>query len=136
MTGLFGLTLPAFGTPMIIGAVALTLAAGSAGAWIDHRLMAANVAEAKLETASVQASYEAYKSVVSANAAKATAIALQQTNSLNQLINSLQGQLAEQQRVANAKSEELRKLLASAKPGDVRPIGPVAAEYYRRLSGP
>lgn len=136
MTGLLGLTLPAFGTPMIIGAVALTLAAGAGGAWIDHRLMAANVANAKLETAGVQASYASYKAAVAANAAKATAIALQQTNSLNQLINSLQGQLAEQQKADDARSKELLRRLNNAKPGDVRALGPNVLDYVARLRGP
>lgn len=136
MTGILGLALPPWLSPTLIGAVAITIAAGCGGAWIDHKFMMGDVNAAKLETARVQSSYDGYKATVAASAAKATADSLQQTNSLNALIDALQGKLAEQQRVANAKSEELRKLLASAKPGDTRPIGPVASSYYERLRGP
>ncbi len=118
-------------------AVALTGAVGMAlGGYIAHRWDAGTIAEAKLETASVQASYDGYKATVAADAAKATALALSQQTALQGQIDALQGQLLTAQRTADAKSKALSAILAGAKPGDVRPIGVAASAYYDRLRGP
>ncbi len=133
MTGILGLALPPWLSPTFLGAVGIALVAGTGGAYIDHKFEVAAVTNAKLETAGVQSAYDAYKGTVAANAAKATADALAQQTALQASNNALQAQLQDQQRISDAKSQSLRALLASAKPGDVRPIGPTASSYYDRL---
>lgn len=133
MTGLLGLALPPWLNPTLLGAVALSVAAGSGGAYIDHKFMAGSVATAKLETASVQATYEAYKSAVAANAAKDTAAALAQQTALTASNNALQAQLQDTQRIADARSQSLKAILTSAKPGDTRALGPNVLAYVDGL---
>lgn len=112
------------------------IASGLIGAFIDHKFMTGAVASAHLETANVTADYKAYEASTAANAARATSLALDQQTALQGHVNALQAQLQETQRLADVKSKTLQALLASAKPGDSRPIGPVAGSYYERLRGP
>ncbi len=136
MTGILGLALPPWLNPQLLGAVAITIAAAAGGAYIDHKFMMGKVNGAKLETAAVQSTYDAYKARTVADAAKATSDAAAEKQRLDSLVNDLQGKLAEQQRVANAKSQVLLQRLNAAKPGDIRPLGPNVLDYVERLRGP
>ena len=129
---MFGL---AWLSPTLLGALGIALIASLSGGYIAHRLDAGPLATAKAETATLQAKYSAYEASVAANAAKANADALAQQTALQSRANDLQNQLIQTQKAADARSKTLQALLAAAKPGDVREIGPVAGAYYSQLRG-
>lgn len=133
MTGLLGLALPAWASPTLIGAIGIAVVAGGSGAWVDHKFMAGNVAKAQLETAEARADYKAYAASTAANAAKATAHSLEQQIRLQEANDALQAQLQESQRLADARSKALSAILASAKPGDTRALGPSVLAYVDSL---
>lgn len=122
-----------FLTPTILAALGITIVASLTGAWGMHKFDGIALARSKVETAAVTASYEAYKGRVLADAAKANLDAMNQKTALEARANDLQNQLIETQKAADAKSRSLMALLAAAKPGDIRPLGPIAASYYGSL---
>lgn len=136
MTGLLGLTLPPWLNPSVLALVGTGLIASAGGAYVAHRWDAGTIAESRLETAKARADYRAYEALTASNAATATELALSQQTALQGTIDGLQAKLQESQRIADAKSKALQALLASAKPGDLRALGPVASEYVSRLLGP
>jgi uncharacterized protein YlxW (UPF0749 family) len=132
MTGLLGLAIPPWLSPTLIGAIGIAVVAGGSGAYIDHKFMAGAVATAKLETAQTEATYKAYAASTVANAAKATSDAEAERKRLQSHSDDLQRQLIETEKANDDKSAKLRQILASAKPGDIRALGPNVLEY---LSG-
>lgn len=132
MTGLLGLTLPSWLPLVGYGVAAIAIASG--GAYVDHKFMAGAVATEKLHTAAVQSLYDGYKSKVISDIAQANAAAERAQERLSKTISDLQDQLAKQQQVADAKSAQLKAILDKASPQDVRPIGPVASNYYGMLN--
>lgn len=128
--------LPPWLSPTFLGAVAIAIVAGGAGAYIDHKIMMGVVNSVRLETTAVQSRYDGYKAEVAAAAARETARTQAESLALQRRADELQAQLLESQRITDEKSKALRALLASAKPGDMRALGPVAGAYYDRLRGP
>jgi hypothetical protein len=136
MTGLLGLAsnfLPPWANPTVLALVGTGLVAGTGGAYIAHRWDAGTLAESRLETEKVRADYVAYQASTAANAARATAHALEVQIRLQDANNALQSQLQESQRLADARSKELSAILNSAKPGDTRALGPSVLAYIDRL---
>lgn len=133
MTGLLGLALPPWLNPSIIAAVGIGLASSAATGLAVHHWDAGALANSRTETAEAITQYEAYKGLVASRAATATAVALEQKQSLEAQVDRLQADLLKQQGLTDAKSKALRDLLNSAKPGDLRAIGPVSSAYYDRL---
>lgn len=105
------------------------LASAVTGAYIAHRWDAGAISEAHLETAQVQADYRAYEASTAANAAKATTDAENERERLQSHSDDLQRQLIATEDARDAKSAQLRQILASAKPGDIRALGPSVLEY-------
>lgn len=136
MTGLLGIAsnfLPPWANPMVLAVVGTGLVAGAGGAYIAHRWDAGTIAESRLETEKARADYRAYAASTAANAAKATAHALDQQIRLQEANDALQSQLQESQRLADARSKALNAILASAKPGETRALGPSVLNYLERL---
>lgn len=133
MTGILGLALPPWLNPTILGAAAIGIAGMASGGYIVHRWDAGTIANARLETAKVNSDYTAYKALVVENAARATASAEAERKRLQAHSDDLQRQLLETQKVADEKSDKLRKILSTASPGDVRPIGPAVGRYLDGL---
>jgi hypothetical protein len=119
----------------IIAIAGSVLVAGLTGAYMAHRWDAGTIAEARLETANAKADFRAYAASTAANAAKATAAALDQQTRLQAANNALQAQLQESQNVAASKSKALSDILASAKASDTRPLGVSVMAYLERLRG-
>jgi uncharacterized membrane protein YccC len=119
----------------IIAMVGGVLVAGLTGAYMAHRWDAGTIAEARLETAKVREEYASYAASTAANAAKATANALDQQIRLQEANNALEAQLQESQNVAASKSKALSDILASAKASDTRPLGASVMAYLERLRG-
>ena len=117
----------------IIAIAGGVLIAGLTGAYMAHRWDAGTIAEARLKTAKVRADYSAYAASTSANAAKATAAALDQQIRLQEANNALEAQLQESQNVAASRSKALSDILASAKASDTRPLGVSVMAYLERL---
>jgi len=136
MTGLPALALPSFLSPTLLGAIGIALVAGGAGAYTAHKLDQIPLLKAQKETMAVQARYDGFRNGAIAAAAKSATDSLSEQNRLHGLLNKAQADLLETQRKADARSKALKDLLASASAQDTRPIGPTAAEYYRRVSGP
>ena len=122
-----------FLTPTILGAIGIALIASLTGAFVAHKFDGIALSKAQAETAAVNASYEGYKARVAADAAKANSDALDQKTALEARANDLQNQLIETQKAADARSRSLQALLAAAKPGEIRALGPVASRYYLGL---
>lgn len=134
MTGLAGLAIPSFGLiPILIGGAALLAVGGASGAYVTHKLDAGPLAQSQAQTAQAKADLSAYGARVAADAAKANALALQQSDALQTRLNALQAQLAQSQEVERAKSAKLSQLLAAATPGQTRDLGPAVLEYLARL---
>ena len=109
------------------------LVAGLSGAYMAHRWDAGTIAEARLETAKLRADYSSYAASTAANAAKATAAALDQQIRLQAANNALEAQLQESQNVVASRSKALSDILASAKASDTRPLGVSVMAYLERL---
>jgi uncharacterized membrane protein YccC len=117
----------------IIAMVGGVLVAGLSGAYMAHRWDAGTIAEARLETAKVREEYASYAASTAANAAKATANALDQQIRIQEANNALEAQLQESQNVAASKTKALSDILASAKASDTRPLGSSVMAYLERL---
>ena len=102
-------------------------------AYVTHKLDGVALSDAQKATAQVQSRYDGYKQGVATNAAQADAKALQQKMADDAHANALQAQLLASQKDANAKSDQLKAILNKAAPADLRPIGPIAAQYYSGL---
>jgi hypothetical protein len=122
-----------FLSPTLLGAIGIALVASLAGGWAAHKWDGIALSKSQAQTAQIDGAYSQYKAQVAADTAKADALALSQRTALETANNALQAQLADSQRIADAKTKSLQALLASAKPGDTRAIGPIAASYYARL---
>lgn len=132
MTGLLGLALPPWLSPTLIGAIGIAVVSGGSGAYVAHRWDAGTIAESRLETEKARSDYRAYAASTAANAAKATTDAENERKLLQSHSDDLQRQLIATEAARDAKSAQLRQILASAKPGDIRALGPSVLEY---LSG-
>lgn len=133
MTGILGITLPGGIAPMLIGGLAIAAVSATGASVLTHKLDGISLAHSQTETANAKAALSAYGASVAASTAKANADAIAEQGRLQSRLNDLQNQLAQTQKAENAKSARLQALLASGKPGDERPIGPLAGEYYRQL---
>ncbi len=111
-------------SPTILGAIGIAILATAAGWFLAHRLDSIPYNALLASKASLQAEYSDYKQAVAAAADKATADALAKQSQLQAKNDALQAQLAQTQRTANAQSQKLKDLLASARPGDSRALGP------------
>lgn len=120
-------------SPLMLGAAGIAIAASLAGGFVVHKWDAASYAKLELSKATLRSEYSDYKARVAEDTDKATAAAAAKQMALQASNDALQAQLAATQRTANAQSEELKKILASAKPGDIRPLGPSALAYFERL---
>lgn len=120
-------------SPTLLGAAGIAILASLSGAYIAHQLDAGPLAQAKAETSSIQSLYDGYKQSVATKAAEADAKAISEKSRLDGRVNALQAELAQTQKDADARSKALLAALAKAKPGDLRPIGPIAGQYYSQL---
>lgn len=130
---MFGLPLPPWLNPTLIGGLLLVVAAFGGGMWLQHRLDAAPLAQAQRATAEVQSRYDGYKQGVATKAAQADAKALQQKQTDDANANAIQAKLAKSQKDADAKSKQLKAILDRAAPQDIRGLGPSALAYYNGL---
>ena len=134
---MFGLPLPPWLSPTFIGAILIGLVAAAGGAWTAHKIDSISYSKLEASKAVLQSQYDGYRATVATATAKANADALAQQTALQHANDALQNQLQATQRTANARSQQLQALLASAtKPGDTRPIGDIAGAYYERLRQP
>jgi hypothetical protein len=130
---LAGAILPGGILPTLIGGAVLLAVGATGGAYVTHKLDGTALAKSQTQTAQAKADLAAYGARVAAASAKASADAQARQDALQASLNTLQAQLAKTQKEADAKSAKLSALLANAKPGDIRPIGPAAASYYDSL---
>lgn len=133
MTGILGMVIPGGIVPMLIGAAALLAVGAAGGAYTAHKLDGTALAQSQAQIAKAQADLSAYEARIAGDAAKANALALQQSDALQARLNQLQSQLAQTQKDAGIKNAKLNALLAAAKPGDVRPLGIVSLAYFDQL---
>jgi len=117
----------------LISAGVGALLAASAAIYGTHEIDQIALSKAQAQTAAVDAAYSQYKATVAASAAKANSDALADKQAQDARTNDLQAQLLASQKVANAKSDQLKAILNKAAPQDVRPIGPIAGNYYSQL---
>lgn len=116
------------------GAAIASAAVGAGGGWCARGVIdAPALSRSQAETQTVKAEYAGYRATVATAAATSTAHAMAERTQLQGRIDDLQAKLSEQQRIANAKSEALKAILAGAKAADMRPVGPSAGAYYERL---
>lgn len=136
MTGIVGTIFPGASlVPILIGAAAIAAISATTSAVVTHKLDGISLAHSQTETAKAKAALASYGASVATKAAQADARSLAEQGRLQGRLNDLQNQLAQTQKEANARSARLQALLASGKPGDERPIGPLAGEYYHQLRG-
>jgi hypothetical protein len=119
----------------LISASVAALLAASAAVYGTHEIDQIALSRAQAATATLQSKYDGYKQDVATKAAQADAKALADKAAQDARTNALQAQLIQAQKDANAKSDQLKAILNKAAPGDLRPIGPVAAQYYGGLRG-
>lgn len=100
-----------------------------------NRGWAAGSAAQAVKTAQVQNQFDSYKLAVASDIQKAEILAQQQKLQLQTALASAQAALATAQKAEKAKNDQLQAILSAAKPGDTRPLGPVASAYYQRLRG-
>ena len=129
---MFGLP---FLTPQILGALGIALIASLAGGFAAHKIDGIALSKAQAQTAQIDAAYSKFKASVADSVAMADAKAMKDKQAQDARINALQDQLLTQQKAADARSKSLQALLAAAKPGDVRSLGPVALRYLDQLRG-
>ncbi len=122
-------------SPTLLGALGIAIIAAAVGGWATHKYDGIALSHAQTQTSQARAALSDYRASVAADAAKANAAALAQKTASDATIQALQAQLRTQQEAADAKSKSLLALLNAAKPGDIRPLGPVALSYYQRLRG-
>lgn len=89
--------------------------------------------DAAVKYADLNAEYSAYKAAVAADAARSSAEALEGKKAASDALRAAQEKAAAAQATADAKSAELRRILNSAAPGEVRPIGPNVQRYLDGL---
>ncbi len=130
---MFGLPLPPWLSPTLIGAVGIAVLAFGGGMWFEGKLDAPALAKSQAETAKVNSDYSAYQARIAAGAAKADADALAQKQAQEASQAALQAKLAQAQKEANANSQKLKDLLDKAAPQDIRPLGPSALAYFAGL---
>ncbi len=119
----------------LIGGAMLAAASFGGGYWTATKFDSIPYNKLVASNASLQVEYSDYKRDVAVKSAKASSDALAEQNLLRGQNNALQAQLQDDQRKADEKSKHLLALLAAAKPGDIRPLGPVAYAYYSGLRG-
>jgi Skp family chaperone for outer membrane proteins len=127
--------LPPWLNPWLIGTISLCLLSAALSGWAVHKLGQVPYSRLEADRAKLDADYSAYRAAVAENSAKASADAFAEQKRLQAAVAALESNLAETKRKDDAKSAALQKLLAGAKPGDMRPVGPVAGAYYDRLRG-
>jgi hypothetical protein len=116
-----------------LAAVALAAAVWGTYQWEYSRGLSAGEAAQSAITAKVQAAFDAYKVKVAGDLVKAQGEFNLQKAQLQKALADAQAGLAASQAAEGSKDKELKELLASAKPTDVRPLGPVARAYFDRL---
>ena len=117
----------------LISAGVGALLAASAAIYGTHEIDQIALSKAQAQTAQAISSLKGYEAQVAASAAKADADALKQKQAQDAAANALLAQLLASQKDANAKSDQLKAILNKAAPADLRPIGPIAAQYYSGL---
>lgn len=135
MTDILGTLIPGGIWPMIIGGIAIGAICTAGGVIVEHKIDSVPLAQSQTETANAKAALSAYEAAVAAKIAAADAAALAEKERQQTALNDLQAKLAQTTREANVRSARLQALLDSAKPGEIRAIGPAASRYYDGLRG-
>jgi hypothetical protein len=130
---MFGL---AWLSPTIMAIIGVVLVSGTLSGVVTHKFDAAAYMRLESDKAKLETEYSNYRAHIDRDTAIANAKAIKEREDSKAKLDALQDQLDENKRKDDAKSAALQKLLASAKPGDIRALGPSASEYYRRLQGP
>lgn len=137
MTGIITSFLPPWLNPSLVGAALIGVGAAVAGGAVVHKLDQIPYSRLEASKAALQTEYSDYKARMAANSAQATSATLKEQNSLQALLNAAQAELAAQQRIDDAKSAQLKAILAASKPGDERPLGPTVLRFLDGLrNGP
>jgi len=125
--------LPGWVTGSLFIGIASGVAGMALGAFITHKLDQIPYSRLEASKATIQSAYDGYRRGVAENTARANAKALADQQRLQDQIDAMQGMLAAAQEAERLKSAELRRILANAKPGDIRALGPSAMAYFDRL---